>query len=130
MDGLCNEKIGNNSYYNSSDNSCYCYTGYSIQNGQCQVVSTPLPPATVAPTTGVPIGPLKPVPIPTLEGVIVPTHAPIPTKAPSKKSVKLDYNKKVPGLNGYVAVKKKKQLGFFDSIVNAILDVIKIAFNI
>ena len=128
MDALCNEKIGNNSYYNSSDNSCYCYGGYSIQNNQCQVMPTPVPPDTPAPTMGIPIGPVKPVALPTLAAVIVPTHEPMPTKAPVKKPVKFDLNKKVPGLNGFIAV-KKKQGGFFDNILSSIWIVIKLAFN-
>jgi hypothetical protein len=126
MDGLCNEKIGSRSYFNSSNNSCYCYEGYAIQNGQCQVMPTPVPPGTIAPTTGVQIGP--PAPIPTLAGVIVPTRA--PTKAPVKKTaIKFNLNKKVPGLNGYIAV-KKKQGGFLEDLFSTILHALMTAFNI
>lgn len=131
MDTLCNEKIGSKSYYNSSNDSCYCYDGYSIQNGQCQVMPTPVPPDTIAPTTGVPVVPPTPIVIPTLAAVIVPTHAPTPTKAPVKKAAaKFDPNKKVPGLNGFVAVKKKKSGGFFETILDAILGAFMKAFNI
>lgn len=132
MDAVCNEKIGSKSYYNSSDNSCYCYSGYSIQNNQCQLVPTPVPPATVAPTTGVPIAQPTAVPIPTIAAVVVPTHAPLtPTKVPSKKVQSLyDYHKKVPGLNGFIAVKKQKPSGFFENLFTTILDALKKAFNI
>jgi hypothetical protein len=89
---------------------------------------TSIPPATIAPTTGLQIVPPTSAPIPTLASVIVPKHE--PTKAPVKKEVtKFDPNKKVPGLNSFVAV-KKKQGGFIESILNTIWDAIKSAFNL
>lgn len=127
MDALCNEKIGSKSYYNSADTSCYCYNGYAIQNGQCQVVPTPLPPATIAPTTGVQLIQSTPAPMPTLAGVIIPTRA--PTKTPIKKPATFNLKKKVPGLNGYIAV-KKKQGGFFEDLFSAIVQALMKAFNI
>jgi hypothetical protein len=128
MDALCTEKIGSKSYFNSSDNNCYCYSGYAIQNGQCQLLPTPEPPATIAPTKGIPLVPPTPVVIPTLAGVIIPTHAPV-KKPVKKQAVKFDPNKKVPGLNSFVAV-KKKQSGFLETILSAILGALLKAFNI
>ena len=125
MDGLCSEKLGNKSYYNSTNNQCYCYDGYAIQNGLCQVMPTQT--ATNAPTTGVRLVPNTPAPMPTLAGVIIPTRA--PTKPPDKKPVTFNINKKVPGLHGYIAV-KKKNVGLFETIINAILQALIKAFNI
>jgi len=126
MDDFCNEKLGNQSYYNSTDNQCYCYSGYTIQNSQCQLI--PAQSITNGPNTSIPIAIDTPVAIPTLAGVIIPTHS--PTKAPDKKSnVNSDLNKKVPGLHGYIAVKKKPE-GFFQNIFSTILNIIIKAFNL
>lgn len=130
MDAVCNEKLGNKSYYNSADKSCYCYQGYAIQNGTCRVMPTPLPPpATVAPTKGVPVVPPTAAPVPTIAAVIVPTHA--QTVIPTKKPVPtIDLHKKVPRLHGYVLVKKKKSNGFFADLLSNIWQAILKAFNI
>jgi hypothetical protein len=132
MDALCNEKIGSNSYYNSSDNQCYCYQGYAIQNGQCQLMPTPVPPAIASPTTGVPAVVPTSVPIPTLAAFTKPVRVLItPTRTPVKKVLaSYDYHKKVPGLNGYIAVKKKKPSGFFESLFTTIVQAFMKAFNI
>jgi len=131
MDGLCNEKLGSKSYYNSSDKSCYCYDGYAIKDNTCQILPTPVPPATISPTAGIPLVPPTPIVIPTLAAIVVPKHATITsTKAPVKKSVvQFDPDKKVPGLHSFVAV-KKKQGGFFERVLTAIYDAIKFAFNL
>ena len=126
MDDFCNEKLGNQSYYNSTDNQCYCYNGYAIQNGQCHVIPTQS--VVNNPNTSVPIAVDTPVAIPTLAGVIISPHS--PTKTPNKKSnTNSDLNKKVPGLHGYIAVKKKPE-GFFQNILSTIWSAIKKAFNL
>jgi hypothetical protein len=125
MDALCNEKLGSQSYYNSTNNQCYCYDGYSIQNDQCQVIPTQ---ESNTPTTGEQIVPVTSVPIPTLARVISPTR--VPTKDPVKKAVPtINLKKKVPGLDGFVAV-KKKQNGFFADLLSTLWDAFKKAFNI
>ncbi len=89
---------------------------------------TPVPPAVATPTTGVQIIPPTPVVIPTLVAVIVPTHA--PTITPMKKQgTKFNFNKKVPGLNNFVAVKKNPS-SFFEVIFATILKAFMQAFNI
>jgi hypothetical protein len=129
MDALCNEKLGSKSYYNSTDEMCYCYQGYAILNNQCQVMPAPLPPpATVAPTQGIRISVPTQVPIPTIAPVLIPTSS--PTIVPTKKVVPtINLKKKVPGLHGFVPVKKKNN-GFFADLLGTIWNAILKAFNI
>jgi len=126
MDELCNEKLGKQSYYNSTNNECYCYDGYAIQNGQC--VTVPSPAVANAQATSEQIIPDTPVPIPTLAHVSIPTQS--PTKVPATKVVPtINPNHKVPGLHGYILVKKKNN-GFFADLLGSIWNVIKVAFNL
>jgi len=111
MDAFCHSMTGSKSYYNKDNNSCDCYSGYSIQDNKCRLIPTQIP--TTPQKTTENIITHSPTPSPSPKPTINITR--IPTPSPTES-----YLFKISPATENFTIEKKTSKSFFEQLLENI----------